>query len=75
MYTLFYNFEEDTFILSRVNFFNDFYEDLEFGYFNRTGEMLVCLLIYNIYTRSFDITFSYWLWRETIKLKYYRVLK
>lgn len=72
MYTIFYNFEKDIFILSPVNFAKDFYDDLEYGYFNREGDMLVGLIIYNIHTKKFDTTQCYWLWRECTKLTYYK---
>lgn len=72
MYTIFYNFEKDSFIISPVNFAKDFYDDLDYGYFNREGNMLVGLIIYNIHTHKLDTTLSYWLWRECIKFKYYR---
>lgn len=75
MYTIFYNFDKDIFIISPVNFAKDFYDDLEFGYINREGNMLVGLIIYNIHTHKFDTTLSYWLWRECTKLKYYRRTK
>ena len=71
MYTIFYNFEKNIFILSPVNFAIDFYDDLEYGYINREGDMLVGLIIYNIHTKKFDTTLCYWLWRECTKLTYY----
>ena len=69
MYTIFYNFEKNIFIVDVVNFAKDFYDDLDYGYINRDGNMLVGLIIYNIYTNSLDTTLCYWLWRETTKLK------
>ena len=69
MYTIFYNFEKNIFIVDVVNFAKDFYDDLEYGYINREGEMLVGLIIYNVYTNSFDTALCYWLWREITKLK------
>lgn len=71
MFTIFYNFEKNIFIIDRVNFAKDFYDNLEYGYINHEGEMLVGLIIYNIHTKSFDTTLCYWLWRECTKLKYY----
>lgn len=72
MYTIFYNFERNVFIVEPVNFSKDFYDDLEYGYINREGNMLVGLIIYNIHTKKFDTTLNYWLWRECTKLQYYK---
>lgn len=72
MYTVFYNFETNTFLLSQVDFSKDFYDNLSYGYLNREGDMLVCLIIYNIHTKQFDTSLCYWLWRSCIKLNYYK---
>lgn len=75
MFTIFYNFENDSFIISPVNFSKDFYDDLAYGYINREGDMLTGLIIYNIHTNELDTTLCYWLWRACIELKYYSKIK
>ena len=71
MFTIFLNFELDTFLISTVNFGKDLYDDLESGYYNREGEMLVYLMIYNLFTNRYEIYDWYYLFRIKMILCYH----
>lgn len=69
MYLLYYKISKDYFYIQEVNFSKDFYDDLEVGYLNREGDLLVLIIVYNLMTKCYEVTPCFWLWRECQNLK------
>lgn len=70
MWLIFYKISDNYFVIEPVDFSIYCYDDLEVGYISRDGYMLVFMIIYNVYKEETEIVYSYWLWRQCIKLQH-----